>query len=87
MVNCIEYLSDCDIDRVKKIHVDNDLFSHAIYDQMENLTIVKFHQNNLCIYIHNVLNSDYKRGVTYLSPIFPNTEIKCQHNPYPSMGQ
>ena len=36
----------CDTDRKKKIHVGNDLFAKAIYEQMGNLTIVKFHQNN-----------------------------------------
>ena len=51
MVNCIEHLSNCekcddDSQGKTKIHVGNELFSHTIYDQRENLTIIKFHQNN-----------------------------------------
>ena len=47
MVNCIDHLSNCekcdnDSQGKKKIHVGNDLFSHAIYDQIENLPLLNF---------------------------------------------
>ena len=47
MVNCIDHLSNCekcdnDSQGIKKIHVGNELFSHAIYDQLENLPLLNF---------------------------------------------
>ena len=93
MVNCIQHLTNCekcddDSQGKKKIHVGNELFSHSIYDQRQNLTIIKFHQNNpiSSVQFSRSVMSDSLRPhqLQHARPPCPSPTPRVHSNSHPS---